>query len=106
MARPHKAPPLKCPCCWQPLAQSITAKLPLHFGPVQQRFFNLVRDYPNQMTRKSLYERIYGNMTRGDHTDESIFSVMAFQMNRKLKPLGLKLKSSGGPGAVWRVDTL
>ena len=73
---------------------------------MQQRFFNLVRDNPNQLTRRMLFERVYGNCARGGVNAESIFSVMAFQMNKKLQPVGLKLKSSGGPGAVWRVVAL
>ena len=87
-----------CPCCGQPVSEEIQSQTRVFFGPVQARIVNLLRRNKDGLTTEQLQDRIYS-----DSISKSTIGVTIHNINRKLKPIGLKIKASGGRGSIYQL---
>ncbi len=91
-----------CPCCQQPIPDPIGFRPGIHLGAVEARLFQTLRRAPDGLTCGELIDIIYANRRDGG-PEHNIISVMAKNINRKIAPLGLRIKGTGGPGSVYRL---
>lgn len=91
----------KCPCCGGPIDKPLGDRGHPLLGPNQQALFNAVRDAVDGIDRESLYARVYPNGSEARCLQ--LISTMVWQINQKLKPMGLRIRGSGGPGSMYRL---
>jgi hypothetical protein len=75
----------------------------VHLGTQQKALFELVKKFPTGISHETIRERILHTNRNGDSYGSSIVAVMANQINKKIKPWGLRIKGTGGPGSVYRL---
>lgn len=92
----------RCPCCEQLLAEPIGFREKLHLGVMQARLFHALRRAPDGLTAPELHGILYAQASDGG-PDVRVISVMAKHINRKIIPLGLKIRGTGGPGSVFHL---
>ena len=100
----------RCPCCGQAVSIDLLDNaVPENFfwlGAMQQGLFDLVKKHPQGISAESIRDRLYANSRNGSESQHNIVAVMARHVNKKLKPLGLRIKGTGGPGSVYRLIKL
>ena len=93
----------RCPCCGAPLAEELGIKPSVRLGPNQQALFDLLRRHPQGITNEAIRERLFATNRKGDPYHGSIVAVMTHHVNRKIKPWGLAIRGTGGPGSVYQL---
>jgi hypothetical protein len=92
-----KRRPKLCPCCGQVIAPEL--QLPL----VKQRIYNAVR-WSGSITRSDLMNRVYRDHRDGGPVYENVIAVHIKQMNERwLRPRGIEIKGTGGPGSTYSI---
>jgi hypothetical protein len=90
-----------CPHCGAPMPGD---KVLLALTIMQRRLFEIVRVTGTAgITRADIMGKLYGDEAVDRPRNLGIISVMANNMNLRLKEHGIRLKSSGGHGALWRI---
>lgn len=85
----------RCPCCDQPIEEPIVKDgHRIHFGPVQKNIMKLLTKH-ERLEVRIIADRLCS-------TPRSIWAAV-FKMNQKLPLIGLRIVSTGGPGAVYRL---
>lgn len=74
----------------------------VHFGAMQFRLFQALRRAPDGLRCGELIDILYAQDPDGGPL-HNIIAVMAKQINRKIAPMGLRIKGTGGPGSVYRL---
>lgn len=69
---------------------------------MQYRLFHALRRAPDGLQCYELVDILYGNDPNGGPL-HNIIAVMARQINKKIEPMGLRIKGTGGPGSVYRL---
>jgi hypothetical protein len=98
----RRKPITRCPCCGQTVPDPIGFRPGLHLGAMQERLLRVLQRAPDGLTVRQIVDVVYANV-RDDPPAHNSVAVMARQMNRKLAPLGLRIKGTGGPGSVYRL---
>ena len=97
----------QCPCCGQAVSVDLLDNaVPENFfwlGAMQQALFDLVKKHPQGIKACDIKDRIYASTRDGGASQHNIVAVMARHVNKKLKPLGMRIKGTGGPGSVYRL---
>jgi hypothetical protein len=71
---------------------------------MQRRLFEIVKVTGTAgITRADIMAKLYGDEIGERPRSMGMVSVMANNMNLRLKEFGIRLKSSGGHGALWRI---
>lgn len=92
----------RCPCCQQQIPEPLGFRPAIHLGAMQERLFQILRRAPDGLTCGQIIDVIYANRRDGGPA-HNIVSVMAKCINRKIVPLGLRIRGTGGPGSVYRL---
>lgn len=75
----------------------------VHLGANQQALFNIMKANASGISAETIRERILTTNRNGEPYNPSIVAVMAKHVNDKIKPWGLRIQSTGGPGSVYRL---
>lgn len=75
-------------------------KLPVG-GARRQRMVDFLATRPDGATVWEVLGAVYADDPDGGPEDSNVISVMAAQINRKLAPLGYRVRGSGGPGSRY-----
>jgi hypothetical protein len=75
----------------------------VHLGANQQALFNLLKANASGISAEAIRERILTTSRNGEVYNPNIVAVMASHINKKIKPWGLRIQSTGGPGSVYRL---
>lgn len=70
---------------------------------IRQRIFDFISAHPEGVTRKQVIDHTYADDSEGGPEWACGISVMIRIINRKLVPHGLKVRSRGGPGSIYRL---
>jgi hypothetical protein len=92
-----------CPCCGTPMSKPGIDARTVHLGANQQALFNLLKANASGISVDAIRNRILTTNRDGDSYNSSIVAVMASHINKKIKPWGLRIQSTGGPGSVYRL---
>jgi len=95
MAREH---PLICPCCKQVVPPR------LFLPKMLQRIYDCVSRHPAGVTRGQLMDDIYSDDPNGGPEGFSVISVHVMRLNKRLEQVDLRIKGTGGPGSVFRLQ--
>lgn len=68
---------------------------------MQQRLLNIVRRAPEGLTCREIMDMLYANVS--EPRTHNVVSVMVKHINRKIEPMGLQIRGSGGPGSIYRL---
>ena len=94
----------KCPCCGQEVSDFLWVDRELvRLGAMQQRLVNILKAAPEGLTVYDVVDRLYSSSASGGPSGNNIIAVMAAHINKKLKPLGISIRGTGGPGSVYRL---
>jgi hypothetical protein len=102
MAKSRRKVHHRCPCCEQPVPDPIGFRPKVHLGAMQYRLFHALRRAPDGLRCAELIDILYAQDRNGGPL-HNIIAVMARQINRKIEPMGLRIKGTGGPGSVYRL---
>lgn len=93
----------RCEACGHPtISNGARAKL----TPVQRRMFDVVhRSGTVGISSPDLMALVYQDHADGGPSS-NVLGVQAAYMRPRLKPFGLTIRSSRGPSAVWRIETI
>lgn len=97
-----RKPITRCPCCGQEIDDPIGFVPKVRMGPMQERLVQILRRAPDGMSVVDLADLLYAN--RNYAPDPHIVTVMAWHINRKINPIGLRIRSTKGPGAVYFLE--
>lgn len=99
-----------CPHCGQIIPEKHARNFPvIHLVGNQKKIVDLIfRAGKNGIPSDALFERLYLNDAEGGPlTGRKILAVMVWHLNKKLKPLGYKIGSSGqGVPGIYRWEKL
>lgn len=89
-----------CPCCGQSVPKAIAVKSNGHFifGACQQALFDAVKRCPDGISHDALRELVLK-----DGGSAHLVYVMINQINKKIRPWSLKIKSKG---RLYRLEQL
>lgn len=89
-----------CPTCGRAFPPVIEVG-----GKRRQALFDYVANHPEGVTVWQIIETVWADDPNGGPEQTNIVPVMAKQINRKLKKLGLscRIKATGGPGSLYRL---
>lgn len=88
-----------CPHCGQPIPPAL--RLP----PMLQRLYDFVQRRPGQ-TRDQIADHLYADDPTGGANSVHVVSQHVWRLNHYLRPHGMIVRSSGGPGATYRIVPL
>ena len=97
-----KQPMICCPHCRQMFA--VTADDIGIQGRVERRYYEVIARRPHGITSEELTNIVYAEDPNGGPTSFSIVKATVFRLNQKLKPLGLKIASTKGRGARFKLQ--
>lgn len=94
-----------CECCGHPCYATVGVD---QFGPLlqgkQRKYFELVEKAGVVgISVTALIERLYADDPDGGPESKSIASVMAGQINKKIKGFGIAIQSTRGHHSVYRL---
>lgn len=75
-------------------------------GANQRALFNLMKNNASGISAAVIKDRVFTTNRDGDPHCHNIVAVTASQVNSKIKAWGLRIKSTGGPGSVYRLVRL
>ncbi len=102
VARPPRK--VRCPCCGTSDAL-VLKDSPLRLGAMEQSIFNAIRDSEQGLTAKQLLPKVYDGVAGGGPAWAlNSIRVTIHTMNKKLAPMGLKLKCMARGGAYLLVE--
>lgn len=90
-----------CPTCKRPFAPDFDAG-----GPVSQRIYDYIAKHPEGVTRYQVIDWVYADRKDGGPEWANGISVMIMALNKKLAERGMKIKSRGGPGSIYRLVSI
>lgn len=75
---------------------------------MQFKLWQLVQAHPEGMTRDALFHRLYGHRADGGPYSLNIISVHISLINRRIKPLGVKITAScrGPISARYHIEAI
>jgi hypothetical protein len=91
-----------CPSC----GQIIAPQNPFDGQPVKARIYDFIAKRSGGVTTEELMEHIYADDPDGGPDSPKAIAVHISRMNDVLIPLGLRIASSLGRGAVYRLWTV
>lgn len=92
-----------CPTC----GQLVPPKNPFApQAPVKARIYEFIAKHPEGVDREQVRAYVYADDPEGGPESFSIISTHVFLMNRVLVPLGCKVHSTMGHGAVYTLRAL
>jgi len=87
-----------CPCCGQIIPPAI--RMP----EVKQRIYDVVRK-SHDITRRDLMNAVYADRYDGGPLSDNVISVHIKQINERwLRPHGIQIKGTGGPGSTYSIQ--
>ena len=93
-----------CSCCAKAIRDGLSDEPSLHFGPKAKRVLDAVRRAKDAgISRPDVAAIVYSDDPDGGPDSSNVISVVIHKMNKKLAPHGMKIQSTGGPGAVYRL---
>jgi hypothetical protein len=93
-----------CECCGHPLP-SYHALLGLTRG--QQRIFEIVEKAGRAgITAGRIRDTLYAYHPNGGPESRNVINVQRTSMNKRLEEYDLKIRSTGGHDAIWRLEKL
>lgn len=90
-----------CPHCMRPYPPEL-----LVGGSVRQRLVDIVANRPDGVTRGELMDCLYATDPNGGPDYPNTISVLIHFANIRLRPLGFRIKGSGGPGSRYYLEKL
>lgn len=106
----------ECPCCHRPIAADnqmvvdFDARIVMRNGKALtlvgkqwETFAFFARKFPAPVSNSMLMDAVYGGDPDGGPDSLNIVSVVKFHLRKKLKPLGIGISSTGGPGSTSRL---
>ena len=75
-------------------------------GKRRQTMYDFIAGHPEGVTVWQILDHVYAVDPSGVPDQPNIVSVVAKQTNRILKPFGIQIKGSGGPGSTYTVQAL
>jgi hypothetical protein len=92
-----------CPCCKG--EGHISATEDVSLTPLQRRIYDALATRPR--TNIELQDAMYGDRPDGGpENGNTVVSVLVNQMKHRLRPHGMTVRSTGGPGALYRLEAL
>ena len=93
-----------CECCGHPVVEYDTLR---GLTPAQQRIFNIVEKAGQAgITRKQLFDAMYSDDPNGGPDNPNVLNVQRVKMQYALEKHGLKITTTGGHYATWRIEKL
>ena len=91
-----------CPHCHRPYAPALQVN-----GPMRRRVVDLIASRPDGIGINEIASLVYANRPN-DEPDWAANSLKTcvWWANKQLRPQGYQIKSSMGPGAVYRLEKL
>jgi len=87
-----------CPTCNRPVPEHTTERL----SRTKELIYQFINRHPD-CSASDVWNHIYGHDANGGPNTMNIVSVHVSQINKVIAPLGLKIKSTMGPGATYSV---
>lgn len=87
-----------CPHCQRPFPPPICVP-----GTLMQRTLQFIGDNPQGVSRPQVMDHIYGNDIDGGPENPVVVSVMVNRLNKRLKKHHLRIHSSKGHQATYRL---
>ena len=72
---------------------------------VKKRIYSFIAKHPEGVTRDQVFERVYADDRDGGPDYPNVISVHIASMNRMLKPLGVRIHSTGGHWTRYTIQT-
>lgn len=93
-----------CPCCGSQLPDNFLVQKQFHLGAAQQALLDLVRKAgADGISSEALKTKLYAHHSDGGPLGHNIVAVMAANINKKIRKVGLQLQGTGGPGSLWHL---
>ncbi len=96
-----------CPCCGHPALEDAAVKEDL--TPMQRRLYDVLKSVGQAgIGISGLMDRVYSNggyHTNGPPNSPNVLHVQKRFMKERLAKHGLRITSSRGPGALWRLES-
>lgn len=91
----------KCPTCGRPYHISVAV------GRRSEKILAALRERPRGLTREELCTTLYAaDINGGPDNAYASLRVLIHNMRKQLQPFGWTIRSSGGPGARYRLEAL
>ena len=93
-----------CKCCGHPIPpSSVEAAL----TPMERQLYTYVKRAGTVgITNRDLMDLLYANDPSGGPESSNIISVVTKNIRKKINPLGLTIKSTGGPGSRYYLNVV
>jgi DNA-binding response OmpR family regulator len=93
-----------CPCCGHPLSDD---EVEVVLRPKERKLYQaLLRGGQAGITNSGLMDHVYADDPDGGSLDSNVIAVMASRMRPLMKPFGLTIRASGGPGCRYHLEKL
>jgi len=87
-----------CSCC------GLMVPPKIHMPEVKQRIYDAIRLH-RSITRRQLMDKVYWDRRDGGPLWDNVISVHIKQMNERwLRPNGIQIKGTGGPGSTYSIQ--
>ena len=93
-----------CPCCGQQVTLDVILAAPKKLrngllSPLERKILQLVREGPEGLSRKELYEKVMPDNMGGTHA----LGIAILMLNRKLRSAGYEIWVGCVPGAKYKL---
>jgi hypothetical protein len=85
-----------CPHCKRPWVRGLKV-----IGPKRQAMLDYIASHPDGVTVPQIMDAIYADDPNGGAECRQVIPTMAFAINKQLKPIGYRVASTRGPGAIY-----
>jgi hypothetical protein len=89
-----------CPCCKRPLPPKIIVG-----GRIRQRVLDYVAKSAG-VTTQQIMDHVYADDPNGGPDSVNVITSTVRHINKRIKPYGLRIKGSGGPGSTYSLVRL
>lgn len=93
----------RCECCGQIIPPTVTA---LDNMRVKKRIYDCIAKNPQGIGRDEIMDKVYGDDPDGGPEFVNVISVHVLRINKLLKAEGVKIHSTRGPHATYRLVAL
>jgi hypothetical protein len=90
-----------CPHCGQIIPPKIRVG-----GKRRQAMYDYIAVHPEGVTVWQVLEHVYADDPNGGPDKHNVIAVVAKQINNIIKPFGLRIKGSGGPGSRYTLQQI
>jgi hypothetical protein len=93
-----------CPTCGHPMPSDEAAGV---LAMRQRQLYEIVRASGTEgIGWRDIMSKLYADDPSGGPEGSNIISVMAIEINKKIKPFGVALTARRGPWPLWRIKNI